>query len=159
MEDGADTVIDGIVEVVGSNGTVITPTFALLAPSGAVRLMVLPAEVALDGWRHQRGLAMQARGAAQLPSLPFSRRDRKAQAQVDRTPWCCARTHKSVVRPAFAHDSPLELLVRWDACRVLCRVNYGAQKILDCVESIPADVVGRRAPSSARQGLHLGIHR
>ena len=69
MEDGADTVIDGIVEVVGSNGTVIAPTFALLAPSGAVRLMALPAELPLTVGVISE--ALRCRPGAQRSFHPF----------------------------------------------------------------------------------------
>lgn len=62
--------------------------------------------VALDGWRHQRGLAMQARGAAQLPSLLHSvaaigRRKHKLTARHGdalgrSSPWCDPRSHTIV---------------------------------------------------------------
>jgi len=66
------------------------------------------------------------------------------------SPWCDA---------AFAHESPLDVLVRRDAWYVLLGVTFHVQTLMHYIEAILTDAVLRRATERDRHALRDGVRR
>jgi aminoglycoside N3'-acetyltransferase len=159
VDGGPAAVIDGVSEAVGASGTVVVPAFTLLnrvgpfgswydhesSPStvGLITETLRRRPDAVRSFHPIHSVAAIGR-LKQAVTAPH----RGASGRV--SPWCDA---------AFAHDSPLDLLVRWDAWYVLLGVTFHVQTLMHYVETILADAVLRRAPPDARAHLRSGIRR
>jgi aminoglycoside 3-N-acetyltransferase len=156
---GADTVIDGFLDAVGPAGTVVVPTFTLrdrVGPFGSwYDHAQSPSTVGLvTETLRRRPEAVRSvhpiHSVAALGRLKGAVTAPHAAAHGRISPWCDA---------AFAHDSPLDLLTRWNAWYVLLGVGFQVQTLLHYVETILADAVLRRAQPSERARLRAGVRR
>ena len=156
---GAEEVIAGFRAAVGAEGTVVVPTFTLVGRVGpfgswydhatspsTVGLITETLRAQPDAVRSFHPVHSVA--AIGRRALAITAGHRLASGRI--SPWCDA---------AFAHDSPLDLLVRWNAWYVLLGVTFHVQTLMHYVEAILADAVLRRASESDRVRLRDGVRR
>jgi aminoglycoside N3'-acetyltransferase len=152
-------VIDGFREAVGPGGTVVVPTFTLLgrvgpfgswydhdaSPStvGLITETLRRRPEAVRSFHPIHSVAAVGRRADEVTAG-----HRHARGRV--SPWCDA---------AFAHQSPFDLLARWDAWYVLLGVGFEVQTIMHYVETVLVDAVLQRAPAAARAALTARVRR
>ncbi len=157
VEGGADTVIDSFLDTVGPTGTVVAPTFTLLdrvgpfgswydhhASPSTVGAVTEALRCRIDAVRSFHPIHSVAAIGRQKHELTAPH----ATAHGRTSPWCDA---------AFAHDSPLDLMVRRDVWYLLLGVGFHVQTIAHYVETILADEILRCATTSARDDLRAGI--
>jgi len=159
VEGGPDTVLDGFLDAVGEQGTVVVPAFKLterIGPFGSwydhettpstVGLITETLRCRVDAVRSHHPTHSVA--AAGRLALAVTAPHRAAFGRI--SPWCDA---------AFAHNSPFDLLARWDAWYVLLGVSFQVQTIMHYLETMLVDAVLRRATESDRPRLMASVRR
>jgi aminoglycoside 3-N-acetyltransferase len=156
---GPDAVIDGFLDATGATGTVVVPVFTLVGRVGPFGSWydheASPSTVGrITETLRRRPDAVRSvhpiHSVAALGRLREAVTSPHARANGRVSPWCDA---------AFAHDSPLDLLVRWNAWYVLLGVGFHVQTLMHYVETILADAVLRRARPDARPRWLAGVRR
>ena len=159
VEGGAEAVIDGFLEAVGTGGTVVVPAFKLTERDGP-----------FGSWYdHERtastvGLiteTLRLRPNAQRSFHPIHScaavgRLAREVTELHRAAW--GRT-SAWCDAAFAWNSPLDLLVRWNAWYVLLGVEFKVQTIAHYVETIVVDATLRRYAGEERALRRLDVRR
>ena len=156
---GPETVVAGILDLVGPTGTIVVPTFTLterLGPFGswydhettASSVGLLTETLrrrpdALRSYHPTHSMAAVGRLARMVTA-----QHRYAFGRI--SPWCDA---------GFAQGSPFDLLVRWNAWYVLLGVSFQVQTLMHYLETILVDSVLRRASGRERDVLRAQIRR
>ncbi len=159
VEGGAETVIDGFLDATAPGGTVVVPTFTLrdrVGPFGSwYDHHSSPSTVGLitETLRRRRGALRSFHPTHSVAAVgrlaeAVTAPHRHAHGRI--SPWCDA---------AFAHDTPLDLLVRWDAWYVLLGVSFHVQTLMHYIETIITDAVVRKVQGDERERVRAGIRR
>jgi aminoglycoside 3-N-acetyltransferase len=159
VDGGADAVIDGFVEAVGIDGTVVVPAFKLTEREGpfgswydhertASTVGLITETLRLRPDAHRSFHPIHSCAAVGKLAREVTEPHRHAWGRT--SAWCDA---------AFAWNSPLDLLVRWDAWYVLLGVEFKVQTIAHYLETIVVDATLRRCADAERARRRLEVRR
>ena len=159
VEGGPETVIDGFLEAVGGDGTVVVPAFKLTEREG-------PFGSWYDHERTASTVGLITETLRRRPDAHRSFHPIHSCAAVGRLAREVTEPHRHAwgrtsawCDAAFARNSPLDLLVRWDAWYVLLGVEFKVQTIAHYLETIVVDATLRRYVSEERARRRLEVRR